>query len=127
MKVKVERFLGGNDNYAICQLEDGTWFVGNFNEFGYIYKTFDAIFNEGLSSEWDDSSVFVRYVDDINEQYLIWQSIYTQMLESNGKQCQANPPHSNCSECGCTFCKEYLASLKEDLETQSFNHDKVTI
>lgn len=96
-----------DNKWAVCQLKDGTWFTANLSEFGYLYKSREACFAERDDSLWDDPEKgFVGYVETLNEEYLIWKSIYEQT---------DNP-----------YCKKLLRTLKRDLEYQSYSDEKIT-
>lgn len=91
-------YTGGGIDCAVHKLPDGTWFSGATNEFGGIYAT-----RQNAIESFCGEEGFVRYVEDLEEQKIIWRDIYKTEIERGGDYADE--------------CREWLKTLDADLES----------
>ena len=79
-------YTGGGIYCAVAKVEDG-WFSGAVNEWGCVYKTREA----AVECQGENSDDFIRNVEDVKEQTLIWMNIYKDVMEKGyctAKECE---------------------------------------
>lgn len=91
---------GGNCFCGYCQFEDGTWFAGAVNEFGGIWDTE----TNAKEAYIEEDAGFLCWVEDLDEQAYIWETIYNEMISANDYESE--------------YFKSLLPDIREDLESQ---------